>query len=1685
MNLKHWKNQGILIILLGLIVLFMIGCPNTLIDKIKEEVAVVVTPPSILSIYPESGSISIPVDMDDILITFTKAIDSSSVNNSTFTTKDSDGNVVSGTYSVSNDTIAFNPSSSLSYNTMFTITAKSAILDVDGNPMSDEFSWTFTTEDAPAGAIPGIDAFRINYGKSATNTSELTLDISASNAIGFSGDLEFHYREQGNTDWSDWILLEEGFGNASGVSIEVSSGVPETYTFEAEVRNSQGSFSLMGVDEIYFEEESPTVLATAPEQDSDDYPSNSGIASITFSEAMDPNTISAGSSGSFYLMNGSTRIDGISVMYIESDPNHIYPDNTALLTGFELAQGVGYVAFLEASATDIAGNYLGSDFSWFFRTGDAIDNEPPEGSIFLDTANLNHPTVTATNNVSALFAISASDVYNAPYGMKIWGDNNLLALPGFEDAAEWESYSTSKAWTLSSGDGYKYIYYKFMDSASNESLTPMRLKISLDGTPPEVTGVSIDDGAVYTNNSERKVLVSVDAYDGTSGLNQMRISFDGTFDTEVWEDWTPSKEVILSEVDDIKYVYIQVSDFVNLISAIDGFSLDQITLDLTPPDISFVATDFLEVSIPTLQTGTYSDDNFTLPSYQWEMVSGPGSITFSDSSVEIPGVSADTDGSYVLKVTVTDDAENNSFGTIPFIWDTTAPSSAPVVIVNSYYSPSNQPEWSWTALAGADYYKVSFADTPDWSILDPDGNPGYIETTSTSFSPSFGLLDGEKILKVKGYDNAGNSTNVGSESIFVDTNFPTILNDGNYFLKNGSFPVDNTANVTDLSGSGIASVLWAKYSGSGILSFSADNALITNISANTDDYYTISLTVTDNAGNESVAYYGLEWDTVGPTSPIISAPPATPDSTPTWNWESSGDGVGIYQYEFIDRIGTSTGLVDIGGGLFFTAPEQSAGFYSLTLKLRDQDAAGNWSSFSTHIIDVDTENINPPYITSDSITNDSTPTWSWTTGTGGDPTEIYQWALDNPIDWSTDTSQTSHTPGSSLIHGVHTLYVREYYNSLWGDSSSKMINVDLQPPNPTAIVMTQTGTSENTTKDTTPNFTWTTGGNGGSGIYQYRYSLNNGSTYSGWSSEITSTTYTYLTTLSDADTFNLQVQERDQAGNWSSPTTKAITIDTAPPLSPGIIINSGASYTNNANVSLSISGGIGTDQMRFYNSGWTDYESYNSSKSITVPTGDGSKRVYVRLKDEAGNESTYPYDTITLDQTAPVINSFNINSNGVSTTSSYVTLNSSITDTTPVTMYVRNGDSGGYSGYTYSSARSWYLTSGYGTKRVEVYYVDAVGNTTYSTLTYDMIYYGQPNLYNTTKGDTTTGSLTVNYDAYPSEKGTNTYKIYTATSPTGGKTLRASTTGTVYTISLTPGVLYYVYISVENSVIGTQSDRYSNYMIAYSSNIAVIYNDDNPDDTNLAGQIRSLLEWTAFPSTYSPISGTMSDWEVTLVPEDEVSGSFTTIDDRYIIYGDPVIVTPGTTLYGSSNKTRNIIHRSANTGSALPSTSPSKAGVFAMGYGGARMLDTCETYWSSWGYPTTSLTTTTQYPTQIGYGESATMTSDARYMKQWTSGNSTWSYPLSSTSFAGGTTPTHDALVYISSTDQTRYSVYNSTGTNPLNGYIYGKDSSSSGNYYVVVRQGRFLQFGFNWLTDYTYTGKVYFINLINRMTSY
>ena len=87
------------------------------------------------------------------------------------------------------------------------------------------------------------------------------------------------------------------------------------------------------------------------------------------------------------------------------------------------------------------------------------------------------------------------------------------------------------------------------------------------------------------------------------------------------------------------------------------------------------------------QTGTASDAASGIVSYSWSKQSGPGTLTFGTPSAISTTISANVDGTYVVKLTVTDNAGNSNSDTMTLVWDTTKPTLSPVHIQSNNANP--------------------------------------------------------------------------------------------------------------------------------------------------------------------------------------------------------------------------------------------------------------------------------------------------------------------------------------------------------------------------------------------------------------------------------------------------------------------------------------------------------------------------------------------------------------------------------------------------------------------------------------------------------------------------------------------------------------------------------------------------------------------------------------------------------------------------------------------------------------------------------------------------------------------------------------------------------------------------------------------------------------------------------------
>jgi hypothetical protein len=152
---------------------------------------------------------------------------------------------------------------------------------------------------------------------------------------------------------------------------------------------------------------------------------------------------------------------------------------------------------------------VGHEESHHVLTGIKLDKTIPMGSIVINNGAF------YSNSTSVTLNLNATDTISGTYGVRFSND-------GVWDTELWESFSPTKSWTLTSGDGTKIVYFQVKDYAGLVSST-YSSSILLDTIIPSV-GTPLCDlsGDVQPNQSVR---VTVDVTDSGSGLKSVRLAY--------------------------------------------------------------------------------------------------------------------------------------------------------------------------------------------------------------------------------------------------------------------------------------------------------------------------------------------------------------------------------------------------------------------------------------------------------------------------------------------------------------------------------------------------------------------------------------------------------------------------------------------------------------------------------------------------------------------------------------------------------------------------------------------------------------------------------------------------------------------------------------------------------------------------------------------------------------------------------------------------------------------------------------------------------------------------------------------------------------------------------------------------------------------------------------------------------
>ncbi|MFA6072844.1 MAG: hypothetical protein WC758_01920 [Candidatus Woesearchaeota archaeon] len=438
----------------------------------------------------------------------------------------------------------------------------------------------------------------------------------------------------------------------------------------------------------------------------------------------------------------------------------------------------------------------------------------------------------------------------------------------------------SISWNIISGTTSYTICANTTVGATNDATIQMRIPINgIDLASENLPAANLTSVGIITIDSVNPVIaldndssgtwvnsdvINVSVSDADSGVANTRyfISDNDTCDSTVDSLLDGGSAVVGTSVTANnettyynKYICFRVTDNVGntnyVVSAQIAF------LDTSAPSVN--ASNDVITNVSFTQESIVNASLSGVLSYSWVNVSGPGDVTFGNSSNGSTSVSVSVDGTYVLGLTVVDNAGNSNSDTMTLVWDTTVPnvyagsdvitnvSFTQVSVVND--SLSGVLSYSWVNVSGPG--DVTFGNSSNGS-------------TSVNVS-----VDGTYVLGLTVVDNAGNS-NSDTMTLVWDTQAVTISNimpTIDAFIC--AIPTMKTNQNTTIRltaiDSGAAGINWVKANISEIDPTSALIDLVSvgggvwefNLSVNDTSSYAftnkiISFTASDNAGNSFI-----------------------------------------------------------------------------------------------------------------------------------------------------------------------------------------------------------------------------------------------------------------------------------------------------------------------------------------------------------------------------------------------------------------------------------------------------------------------------------------------------------------------------------------------------------------------------------------------------------------------------------------------------------------------------------------------------------------------------------------------------------------------------------------------------------------------------------------------------------------
>jgi flagellar hook assembly protein FlgD len=643
-------------------------------------------------------------------------------------------------------------------------------------------------------------------------------------------------------------------------------------------------------------------------------------------------------------------------------------------------------------ATDKAGN-TSAPVSVTFTVQSQADITPPTGSIEINSG------AAYTNNPAATLTLGCTDTGSGCAQMQFSSDNVTWSTP--------EAYGTAKPWQLTTGDGPKTVYVKYIDAAGNVS-TAYSAVITLDTTPPVLTLSALPNNA-YTNNNTLNIAGTATDNIALAGVTintaEITLNADGTFSQAVKLMAGPNAVTTIASdmagnttTDTRTIILDQTAPVVTITYPHDNSVTNKADLTITGM-VDKPATVSIKVNNGTATPAIMDGLNFSLPV----------TLIYGQNTIE---------------VTATDIAGNTGTGKRTVIFDNVNPSLA--VTNPAQDIMTNQPG---LLLQGTvtDLTDITVAITFDGVASTPTVTAGAFQQQLTfTEEKTYAVI-------VTATDGAGNTSTVQRNIIYDKT--PPLLTIN---------PVTTPTNIMNQQVSGTMEAgaivtVTCPTAGVGGMSYPTTTTWQTIIANMTEGDNVVSATAADQAGNVSAPVtVVIVLDTLAPDTLILSNPPAL----------TNINGAG-FTFTSTEAGSTFECKLDQGAYAACTSP---ANFVNLldgahTLQVRATDAAGNMDQTpAAYTWLVDTI---PPVAVVTGMPQSPTRTTGAVLSVSGDDIQAYKYQLDSGA-YSPESAAAQPIVLTGLGNGTHTVSVtgKDSAGNWQREESATVVSwlVDLEPP---------------------------------------------------------------------------------------------------------------------------------------------------------------------------------------------------------------------------------------------------------------------------------------------------------------------------------------------------------------------------------------------------------------------------------------------------------------------------------------------------------------------------------------------------------------------------------------------------------------------------------------------------------------